>query len=245
MPPVIAVMNCNTTASMTARIAAAAGAAVPGVEILPLQPEWGVPSAESWYDSYLSAAAVLDRLSRPIEPFDALVMAGFGEHGREGARELLAVPVVDITEAGAMQAMLIGHRYGVVTTPERTCPQIEDSLRTAGLLQRCASIVGADVSVLEIAGAAGEETAEAAQAEVAALLAAGRRALAAGADVLVLGCAGTAGFEGPLSRELGVPVIEPVAAGVVLAHGLVTLGLRTSKAGPLAAPPVKGRIPRG
>jgi Asp/Glu/hydantoin racemase len=51
-------------------------------------PSWGPESAEGWLDSFLSAAAVLDLLNGLDEPFDALVMAGFGEHGREGAREL-------------------------------------------------------------------------------------------------------------------------------------------------------------
>jgi allantoin racemase len=36
----------------------------------------------------VTAAAVLDRLHTLDFPFDALVMAGFDEHDREGAREL-------------------------------------------------------------------------------------------------------------------------------------------------------------
>lgn len=59
------------------------------------------------------------------------MLAGFGEHGREGARELLDVPVVDITEAAAHLACLLGRRYGVVTTLDRTCGLIEDSLHSA------------------------------------------------------------------------------------------------------------------
>ncbi|CAM5670461.1 Allantoin racemase OS=Streptomyces violarus OX=67380 GN=FHS41_005953 PE=3 SV=1 [Streptomyces violarus] len=47
-------------------------------------------------------------------------MAGFGKHGREGVRELVGVPVVDITEAAAHLACLLGRRYGVVTTLARS-----------------------------------------------------------------------------------------------------------------------------
>lgn len=93
---------------------------------------------------------MLDLLHDLREPFDALVMAGFGEHGREGARELLDVPVVDITEAGAHLACLLGRRYGVVTTLDRTRGQIEDSLHSAGLAANCVSIVGAGLGVLEL-----------------------------------------------------------------------------------------------
>ncbi|MDA0625106.1 aspartate/glutamate racemase family protein, partial [Acinetobacter baumannii] len=114
--------------------------------------------------------------------FDAVVMAGFGEHGREGAREVLAVPVVDITEAAAMHAMLLGHRFGVVTTLSRVRGQIHDSLLTAGLAARCAAIEAIDLPVLDVTSEV-EQTA-------ALFEQAGRRAIAHGADVLVLGCAG-------------------------------------------------------
>ncbi|MER6877489.1 aspartate/glutamate racemase family protein, partial [Amycolatopsis sp. NPDC000673] len=95
----ILVTNCNTTEAMTKEIETGARAAAsPGTEIVALTPKWGPESAEGWLDSFLSAAAVLDLLRTTEESFDAVVLAGFGEHGREGARELLDVPVVDITE---------------------------------------------------------------------------------------------------------------------------------------------------
>lgn len=52
-------------------------------------------SRPSWHDSSRSAAAVLDLLRRKEEPSDGVVLAGFGGHGRDGARKLLDVPVVD------------------------------------------------------------------------------------------------------------------------------------------------------
>lgn len=107
----IAVVNCNTTESMTAAIAARAQAAAgPGTEIIGVTPSWGVESAEGWYDSFISAAAVLHALGHLDGSVDGVVLAGFGEHGREGAREILQVPVVDITEAAAHIAMPLGRR---------------------------------------------------------------------------------------------------------------------------------------
>ena len=46
----------------------------------------------------------------------------------------------------------------------------------------------------------------------------------------MLGCAGLADLVAPLRKALGVPVIEGVAAAVVMASGLVAMGLRTSRA---------------
>jgi allantoin racemase len=229
----ILVTNCNTTEEMTREIAnGARAAASPGTEILARTPRWGPESAEGWLDSFLSAAAVLDLLHAEAEPFDAAVLAGFGEHGREGARELLDVPVVDITEAGAHLACLLGRRYGVVTTLERTRGQIEDSLHTAGLAAHCMAIEGTGLGVLELADA---------DRAASAFVSAARRARDAGAEVLVLGCAGMTGLHARIAAELSVPVVDGVAAAVRLAESLVALGLRTSRAGSYAQPLPKRR----
>ncbi|MEV4602296.1 aspartate/glutamate racemase family protein [Amycolatopsis sp. NPDC049253] len=228
------VTNCNTTGAMTKEIEAGARtAASPGTEIFARTPAWGPESAEGWLDSFLSAAAVLDLLRGTEEHFDAVVLAGFGEHGREGARELLDVPVVDITEAAAHFACLLGRRYGVVTTLDRTCGLIEDSLRTAGLADHCVAVVGTGLGVLELRDEGRTES---------AMLTAARRVRDAGAEVLVLGCAGMTGLDRRLSAALDVPVVDGVAAAVRLAESLVALGLTTSRAGSYAAPLPKRRL---
>jgi allantoin racemase len=219
----IVVTNCNTTQEMTEEIVRGARAAAgPGTTVAGLTPTWGPESAEGWIDSYLSAAAVLDALRTYEGPYDAVVMAGFGEHGREGARELLDVPVVDITEAAAHLACLLGRRYGVVTTLERSRGQIEDSLYTAGVLQNCAAVVGTGLGVLDLGDTARTEE---------AFIAAAERAREAGAEVLVLGCAGMTGLQRAVGEKLGLPVVDGVAAAVKLAESLVSLDLTTSRAG--------------
>ena len=56
------------------------------------------------------------------------------------------------------------------------------------------------------------------------------------AEAIVLGCGGMAGLDRELSELLGVPVVEGVAAGAMLAEGLVRLGLTTSKIRTYAPP---------
>ncbi|MGW0734668.1 aspartate/glutamate racemase family protein [Streptomyces sp. NPDC002851] len=244
----ILVTNCNTTAAMTDDIVRGARAAAsPGTTVLGLTPSWGPESAEGWLDSYLSAAAVLDALRTYDGPdYDAVVMAGFGEHGREGARELLDVPVVDITEAAAHLACLLGRRYGVVTTLDRTRDQIEDSLHTAGVGSHLAAVIGTGLGVLELdtadnaADNAVDNAADAGRT-TAAFVTAAERARDAGADVLVLGCAGMTGLQRAVEEKLGLPVVDGVAAAVQLAESLVRLGLTTSRAGGFAKPREKHR----
>lgn len=231
----ILLMNVNTTTAMTEQMRQmAAEVARPGTEVIASQPAFGPVSVEGYYESYIAAAGILDRLATwDGPPFDAVIWAGFGEHGREGAQELLDVPVITITEAAAQMACLLGHKYGVVTTLDRAVPQIEDQLRLAGLLDRCAAILGTNLGVLELE--------EDESRTLAALAARGRDALAMGAEVLCLGCGGMAGMAARLTAELGVPVVDGVQAAVKLAEGLHDLGLRTSKARSFAAPLAKPR----
>lgn len=223
------VMNPNTTASMTAAIrVTATAAAAPGTEIIATQPLWGPESIEGHFEGYLSAAAVLDRLATFDTPFDALVMAGFGEPGREGAQELLDVPVLDITESAAQMAMMLGHAYGIVTTLDRAVPQIRDRLLTAGLLQRCSAVRGTGLGVLELEEDPGRT--------VEVIIETAREVVRAGAEVICLGCGGMAGLQERVAAELGIPVVDGVAAAVKFAEAVVGLGLTTS-AGRSFAPP--------
>ncbi|WP_321368435.1 aspartate/glutamate racemase family protein [Pseudomonas extremaustralis] len=226
----ILVVNVNTTESITDTIARQARAvAAPGTEIVGLTPRFGADSVEGNFESYLAAIAVMDRVMAYDQPFDAVIQAGYGEHGREGLQELLNVPVVDITEAAASTAMFLGHAYSVVTTLDRTVPLIEDRLKLAGLYQRCASVRASGMAVLEL-----EEHPLAAmdaivhQAELAIR--------EDKAEVICLGCGGMAGLDERIRQRTGVPVVDGVTAAVTIAESLVRLGLSTSKIRTYATP---------
>ena len=226
----ILVVNVNTTESITETIAQQARAvASPGTEIVGLTPYFGAESVEGNFESYLAAIAVMDRVMAYDQPFDAVIQAGYGEHGREGLQELLDVPVVDITEAAASTAMFLGHTYSVVTTLDRTVPLIEDRLKLAGLYQRCASVRASGMAVLEL-----EED------PLAAMEAIVRQAELAiredKAEVICLGCGGMAGLDEQIRQRTGVPVVDGVTAAVTIAESLVRLGLSTSKIRTYATP---------
>lgn len=219
----ILVVNVNTTAAMTETIAAQARAvARPGTEIEALTPAFGPESVEGNFESYLSAVAVMDRVHGYQGDYDAVIQAGFGEHGREGLQELCDVPVVDITEAAAHVACLLGRKYSVVTTLARAVGQIEDRLMLAGLHTRCASVRASGLSVLEL-----DEDPSAAVKAIAeqARLAVERD----GAEVICLGCGGMAGLDAEVRAVTGAPVVDGVSAAVALAESLAGLGLTTSK----------------
>lgn len=228
--PTILVVNVNTTATMTDAIAASARAAArPGTGIVALTPRVGAASCEGNFTSYFAALAVMNEVVQYDGAYDAVVQAGFGEHGREGLQELLDVPVVDITEAAGHVASLLGHQYSVVTTLDRTVPLIEDRLMLAGLDRRCASVRSSGLSVLEL-----DEDPERA---VKAIVAEAQRAVQDDkAEVICLGCGGMAGLDEAVRAATGVPVVDGVAAAVQLAESLVALGLSTSKVRTYAPP---------
>ncbi|MDP9841297.1 aspartate/glutamate racemase family protein [Streptosporangium lutulentum] len=229
----ILVVNPNTSRSMTATIAETARrAASPGTEILAVQPGYGAEAIDCAMESYLSAVAVMDRVLTIGEPYDAVVMAGFGEHGREGVQEIVDVPVLDIAECSAHVAQLIGRSYSVVTTLQRSVGAIEDRLRLAGLADRCASVRSCGLSTLDV----DRDPAAAMEAIVAE---AERAVRLDHAEVICLGCGGMAGLDEAITARLGVPVVDGVAAGVRLAEAVVGLGLRTSKVCTYASPEPK------
>ena len=225
----ILTVNVNTTESMTRSIAEAARAVVGAdTEIIGVTPTFGAPSVEGNMESYLAATAVMDAVTQYDGEFDAVVLAGFGEHGKEGLMELLSVPVVDMTEAAAHIAMLLGSRFSVITTLDRAVPLIEDRLLSFGLDRRCAAVRSTGLGVLELENA---DVAKQAITEQARLAVEEERA-----EAIVLGCGGMAGLDRELSELLGIPVVEGVAAGAMLAEGLVNLRLTTSKIRTYAPP---------
>lgn len=226
----ILILNVNTTASMTKAIGdSARQVASPGTEIVELTPDFGADSCEGNFESYLAAIAVMDKVVRYPEPFDAVIQAGYGEHGREGLQELLDVPVVDITEAAASTAQFLGHKYSVVTTLDRAVPLIEDRLKLAGLTDRLASVRASGLGVLELESDP--------QRAVAAIVEQSRIAVEKDkAEVICLGCGGMAELEDQVRQATGVPIVDGVRAAVTIADSLVRMGLNTSKVRTYAPP---------
>lgn len=219
----ILVVNVNTTAAVTDGIVGQARAvAAPGTEIVGLTPRFGAESVEGNVESHLAALGVLDAVLHHDGPYDAVVQAGFGEHGREALQEALDVPVVDITEAAATTAMYLGRSYAVVTSLDRTVPLIADRLLLAGLDRRCAAIRASGLAVLEL---------ESDPARAVDAIAEQARAAVHDdrAEVIVLGCGGMAGLTEAVRERTGVPVVDGVPAAVTVAESLVRLGLSTSK----------------
>ena len=228
----ICVVNPNTTASMTRKIGVAAKAvASSGAEIRTVNPEFGPPSIEGYFDEAFSVPGLLAEIAKASDA-DAFVIACFDDTGLEAARCATAAPVVGIGEAAFHMASLIAEKFSVVTTLARSVAPIERNLAKYGLSVRCARVRAADVPVLAL-----EEPGSEARSRIEAEIA---RALTEdGAEAIVLGCAGMTDLARDLERRAGVPVLDGVACAVSLAESLVRAGLKTSKRNTYAPPLAK------
>lgn len=230
----IKVINPNTSWSMTGTIAAAARAAVsPGVEIEAVSPAHGPLSIEGHYDEAMACLGLLDEVRRgEADGADAYVIACFGDPGLDAAREIARGPVIGIAEAAMRSACYLATGFSVVTTLQRTVVIAEQLLDKYGTRRHCRRVRACEIAVLELENPASDAYAR--------ILAECRRALAEdGCGAIVLGCAGMADLCRRLTGELGVPVIDGVAAAAATAESLLRIGLATSKHGDYAAPLAK------
>jgi allantoin racemase len=228
----IRVINPNTSRAMTAAIGRTAReVAAPGVAIEAVCPSMGPASIESHYDEALALPGILSVVTAG-EPagVDGYVIACFGDPGLAAAREIARGPVVGIAEAAMHLATFLGRSFSVVTTLSRTVGPTWDLARSYGFGRACAGVHASDIPVLDLDSAD-------ARASITKACAAAKEA--DGCDVIVLGCAGMTGLAASLSGELGIPVVDGVAAAVKTAESLIALGLQTSKRGEYAAPPAK------
>ncbi|MFD1910795.1 aspartate/glutamate racemase family protein [Halodurantibacterium flavum] len=214
----IALINPNSTVSMTAKMAAAARAAAgPGVEIEARTCAGSPPAIQGPEDAEAAVPHLLaEALAAEASGADAVVIGCFDDPGLTDLRAALRIPVLGIGQAGFHAAALMGHRFGVVTTLAGSVPGVAGNIRRYGLADRCSGVRASGVAVLEL-----EDPGSGARARVSAELA---RALAEDAPgAIVLGCAGMADLAPGLTAEHGVPVIDGVAAATGLAAALVQL----------------------
>ncbi|NJM81569.1 MAG: HyuE hydantoin racemase [Tabrizicola sp.] len=213
----IAVINPNSTVSMTEKIADAARAVAPGDEIMAITCHRSPPAIQGPEDDAICRPFVLAEVARAAaEGAEAAVIACFDDPALAEARAMVTIPVLGIGEAAFHAAMMLGQRFSVVTTLPVAIPVIEANIARYGISGACARVRAAGVRVLDL-----EEAGSAAAARVSAEIARAKAEEKPGA--VVLGCAGMADLAARLEAEHGLKVIDGVAAATVFARALATM----------------------
>lgn len=208
--------------------------ALPDTQVTVQAVQSGPASIESMYEEYLAIPAMAQLAVQAQEDgADAVIIGCFGDPGLDGVREVTDTLVVGPASASIAMATTLGHRFSIVTVTDSIVPALRRLAWEAGALDALASIRAINVPVIELN--------KDHQAGVTKMLEQGRRAVEAdGADTLVLGCMsmGFLDVAEQMTRELGVPVINPSRAALHLAEATVALGLTHSRRAYMKPPKV-------
>jgi allantoin racemase len=134
------VINPNTTETMTAKVVAAAGKALPGVELIAATGRFGPAYIASRAAFAIAGHAALDAYAAHHGGCDAVLLACFGDPGLDALREISNVPVIGLVEASAREASAGGRRYSIVTGGTLWGPMLRESLALRGLDTHLASV---------------------------------------------------------------------------------------------------------
>ena len=226
----ILVVNANTSEVVTEKVSAQARAsASAGTEIVAVTGNFGGRVIGSRAEHAIGEHSTIALVSAHAAGADAVVIAVSYDTGLRGARELLSVPVVGMTEAGLLTACMLGGRIGVITFGRRVLPLYHELVSSYGLAKRIAGW-----RVLESTAAYARGAHEQLDSEIIA--AAGELVERDGAETVVLTGAVMAGVPARLQKDVPVPLIDCIACAVRQAELLVHLAHPKPRSGSYAAP---------
>lgn len=155
--------------------------------------------------------------------FDAVVLYCFSDPVIDACREALRIPVIGGAQASCQAALNVCRSFGVILADEARLPEKKLFLRTLGVSQERIGQIAA-VNLNGISPWADRES------TFKKLLACGQKMMReTHTEAIVLGCLSFLGLAEPLSRVLGIPVIDPAVAAVTTAESIVRQRLFTSK----------------
>lgn len=155
--------------------------------------------------------------------FDAVVLYCFSDPVIDACREALRIPVIGGAQASCLAALNVCRSFGIILADEARLPEKKLFLRTLGVSQERIGQIAA-VNLSGISPWADRET------TFKKLLACGQKMIReTHTEAIVLGCLSFLGLAEPLSRVLGIPVIDPAVAAVTTAESIVRQRLFTSK----------------
>lgn len=155
--------------------------------------------------------------------FDAVVLYCFSDPVIDACREALRIPVIGGAQASCLAALNVCRSFGVILADEARLPEKKLFLHTLGVNPERIGQIAA-VNLNGISPWADRET------TFKKLLACGQKMMReTHTEAIVLGCLSFLGLAEPLSRVLGIPVIDPAVAAVTTAESIVRQRLFTSK----------------
>lgn len=184
----------------------------------------GPESIESEYDEVMAGPYILDKaVQAEKDGFDAIIVYCGSDPAVAAARELVDIPVIGPGKMSKLVALDLGYRFSVITVLDSTVARDEEAVYEKGIdFDRLASVRSIGIPVSDVR--------DDMEATFRALCEAGKKCMEEdGAHCLVLSCLGMAGMGERMTKELGVPVLDPAPIAVKYAELLASLGLHPSR----------------
>lgn len=216
----ILVINPNSSASVTQSMQACLGSVIAstGHTIECVELAKSPPGIET--DEHV--AQVIPNILEAVaaSSADAFVLSCFSDPGIAKVRELVDRPVLGIAESAYLAALGLGRKFGIISLGQSSIDRHLRYLKTLQIEGRLAGDRSIDKTVVELMAT-----------DVVETVSRTARVLRDedGADVIILGCAGLGSYREALQESLGLPVIDPVQAGVALACGQLDLAYGTAR----------------
>ena len=181
---------------------------------------------ERYYESAVGLAmcvpGILHKILEEQDHFDAALLGCFGDPGLRAARTVARIPVIGAAEAATALAQLVAMRFGVVTIVDSDIPEIEAYFSAIEVRSRCVGVNAIGLEFYQLVDDPDDTLRRLNQAA--------RLLLAKGAQAILLGCMsfGFHPFAARLQEQIGVPVIDPLKAGVQAAKAMLALDVLPS-----------------
>jgi allantoin racemase len=188
-----------------------------------------VKAGPEFYDSYhdyvLADMGMLEAgIEAAQEGYDAVCIDTMSDSGANALRSVLDIPVITPGKASYLMALMLGHRFSVLTQWDPWLALYKKGLQEYGLTHLCASLRSINVppDVSNLLG--GKE-----EVVFPKLVEAGLKCVEDGADVVCLGSTTMHQAHAHLTENLPVPVINPGPLTYKMAEALLGLGLTQSR----------------
>jgi allantoin racemase len=235
-PMRILLINANTSSFVTGKVALEAKfAASADTEIVAVTGDFGPRVITTRSENAIAEHSTIALAAEHAHRCDAVVIAVSYDTGLRGARELLPVPVVGMTEAGLLTACMLGGRIGVVVFGRRVLPVYQELADSYGLSKRIAGWRALDSNTPYAAGDQGD-------VERMLVNAANDLVDNDGAEVVFLAGAVMAGVSRKLQPAVPVPLLDGIGCGVRQAELLARLGVPKATVGSYALPPAREMV---
>jgi allantoin racemase len=227
------VINPNTSQFVTDKVCQTALDAVgSAVEVVGVTGRAGAPIVGTRSECAFAAQEALALAAEHADGCDGVLLAISFDTGLDALREMLAIPVVGMSEAGMSAAMSVSRKFSMVTFGNRAAPLYQELVEHYGWASRCAGVV----SLPPLSQAELEDTKRVMPKLIEAIEQAAHQDRA---EAMVLAGAVFAGIADDIRDQVSIPVVDGIVAGIHQLKTLNALNLCKPKAGSLAFPPAK------